>query len=87
MKRSPVIRIAALTAAIGLGAATQGFATADSSDPPQAVFATVNGEPILQTSYLTAMRVAGRQRFYHGKPPDEALEVLMRYNGVFFTDK
>lgn len=76
MKRSPVIRNAALTLAIGLGAAAQGFATADSSDQPQAVFATVNGEPILQTSYVTAMRVAGRQRFYHGKPPEEVLEAF-----------
>jgi parvulin-like peptidyl-prolyl isomerase len=78
MKRSPVIRTAALTLAIGLGAAAQGFATADASDQAQAVFATVNGEPILQSSYVTALRVAGRQRFYHGQAPEEALEAFRK---------
>ena len=76
MNRSRIIRTAVLTLAVGLGGAAQGFAKAESSDKSEAVFATVNGEPILQSSYLTALRVAGRQRFYHGKPPEEALEAF-----------
>ncbi|MDJ0741361.1 MAG: peptidyl-prolyl cis-trans isomerase [Gammaproteobacteria bacterium] len=76
MQSSHAIRTVALTLAIGLGGAAQGFATAESSDKAEAVFATVNGEPILKSSYLTALRVFGRQRFYHGKPPEETLEAF-----------
>jgi parvulin-like peptidyl-prolyl isomerase len=78
MKKNSIIRGAALALAIGLVASAQGFATADSSDQQQAVFVTVNGEPILQASYVTALRVAGRQRFYHGKPPEAELEAFRK---------
>jgi hypothetical protein len=46
-----------------------------------AVFATVNGEPILRQTYETAVRIAGRQRFYHGRPPQAELEAFRRQVG------
>lgn len=56
------------------GAAPPGFATADTrAGSTSAVFATVNGEVIYQAAYNTALRVAGRQRFYHGRAPEADL--------------
>jgi len=57
----------------GLTCSAQGFAKADSGGTAQPVFARVNGEVVLQGSYETALRVAGRQRFYHGKAPEAEL--------------
>lgn len=62
-----------------LGAAPQGFAKADAQTVrAQPVFATVNGEAIYQGAYDTALRVGGRQRFYHGKAPEADLVAFRR---------
>lgn len=68
-------RHAFFSLAICLGATAQGHAKADSdsTDPRDAVFATVNGEVILQSTYDVALRVGGRQRFYHGTAPEVEL--------------
>lgn len=66
-------RFALLGAIATLGAAAQGQASVETSTQGEPVFATVNGEPILRRSYENALRVAGRQRFYHGKAPEPEL--------------
>lgn len=78
MKLNEMVLRVGLAVAVGLVATTQGFATADSSDERRAVFATVNGEPILVASYETALRVAGRKRFYHGRAPEAELEAFRK---------
>ena len=66
-------RLALFSLVICMGATAQGHAIADSPGPSEAVFATVNGEVILQGSYENALRVGGRQRFYHGRAPEAEL--------------
>lgn len=72
--KSRVMRATLLAVSLFPVLAAQGFAKAQSPEAqPNAVFAIVNGEAILQATYETALRVAGRQRFYHGKAPEEEL--------------
>ena len=66
-------RSVVISAALAMGGVSQGLATAEPSIPDAPVLVTVNGEPILQSTYETAVRVAGRQRFYHGKAPEAEL--------------
>jgi hypothetical protein len=64
---------------IFLGATAQGFAAAEvKAETVQPVFAKVNGEVIYQGAYETALRVGGRQRFYHGKAPEADLVAFRR---------
>mgnify|MGYP001812225121 FL=1 len=39
-------------------------------DEAERIFAKVNGEPILLATYYAALRTGGRERFYHGRPPE-----------------
>ena len=72
-------RLVLLGLSMLLGATPQGFAKADAQmEPAQPVFATVNGEVIYQGAYDTALRVGGRQRFYHGKAPEADLIAFRR---------
>lgn len=45
--------------------------SADSARDAAATFAVVNGEPILQQTFEAALRTGARQRFYHGRAPEE----------------
>ena len=68
------LRATLLAVSLSSGFAAQGFAKAQSPGAQsEAVFARVNGEVVLQSTYETALRVAGRQRFYHGKAPEADL--------------
>jgi len=74
-----VFRSTLLGLLILLGMAPPGFAKADTqAEPVQPVFARVNGEIIYQGAYDTALRVGGRQRFYHGKAPEAELIAFRR---------
>lgn len=57
-------------AAKGAAAATQ--------QAPQVNLAVVNGKAISGAEYEAAANEAARQKFYHGKPPEGAVEELMR---------
>lgn len=59
-------------------ATSQGYAKAEPVDPRTLTFAEVNGEVITLGAYETALRVAGRQRFYHGKAPEADLVQFRR---------
>ena len=62
-----------------VGATQQGFANAETQEESgRLVFARVNGEIIYQGAYDTALRVGGRQRFYHGKAPEAELVAFRR---------
>ena len=78
MKRN-VFLSTMLGLSIFLAATAQGFAAAEvKAEPVQPVFAKVNGEVIYQGAYETALRVGGRQRFYHGKAPEADLVAFRR---------
>jgi parvulin-like peptidyl-prolyl isomerase len=49
-----------------------------SAAAPSAVFAKVGDTVITQEEYNVAFSVAGRGKFYHGKPPDGEIAVLQR---------
>jgi peptidyl-prolyl cis-trans isomerase C len=62
-----------------MGATQQGSANAEiQAESGRPVFARVNGEIIYQSAYDTALRVGGRQRFYHGKAPEAELVAYRR---------
>lgn len=63
------------------GVASVVHASSDGAGPvPDAStpFATVDGEVITLATYRTALRVAGRQTYYHARPPDVELEAFRR---------
>lgn len=66
-------QVALLGVVISMGAVAQGHANVEEDTQGEPLFAKVNGTPILLSSYLNALRVAGRQRFYHGKAPEQEL--------------
>lgn len=71
-------RTGLLVLVLGFTSHAQVSAKADAGESRQRVFAWVNGEAILQGTYETALRVAGRQRFYHGKAPEAELVVFRK---------
>ncbi|WP_275097259.1 peptidylprolyl isomerase [Sedimenticola hydrogenitrophicus] len=47
------------------------MAPAIPADEAEPLFARVNGQPISMESYAQGLRNAGRNRFYHGTPPED----------------
>jgi hypothetical protein len=51
------------------------------------VFARVNGEEVLVSTYRAALRTGGRQRFYHGTPPEEEVIAFRKEIGEQLVDE
>ncbi len=62
-----------LVATLLLGTPGLSTANADKTAYENKVFATVNNEIISTQTYLSAVRAGGRQRFYHGKAPEQEI--------------
>lgn len=62
-----------LIASLLLGTPGLSTANADKTAYENKVFATVNNEIISTQTYLSAVRAGGRQRFYHGKVPEQEI--------------
>ena len=73
-----------LLSALGIGALAP-LALAEQSEGP--VFAEVNGEVILLSTYNAALRNAARARFYHGRPPEAELIAFRREVGEGIVDQ
>jgi hypothetical protein len=73
-----------LLPAFGVGALAP-LAVADT--PEESVFAEVNGEVILLSTYNAALRNAARARFYHARPPEAELVAFRREVGEDIVDQ
>ena len=51
------------------------------------VFAQVNGEQVLVSTYRAALRTGGRQRFYHGTPPEAEVIAFRKEIGQQLVDE
>ena len=51
------------------------------------VFVRVNGEEVLASTYRAALRTGGRQRFYHGTPPEAEVIAFRKEIGEQLVDE
>jgi parvulin-like peptidyl-prolyl isomerase len=51
------------------------------------VFVRVNGEDVLASTYRAALRTGGRQRFYHGTPPEAEVIAFRKQIGEQLVDE
>lgn len=63
------------------------FAAAPEGPQQQANFALVNDEPILQSTFETALRIGAKRRFYHGRAPQAELEAYRQQVGQQLVDQ
>lgn len=86
------LRIALVAAAVVVSSAT--FAAESPGHPPvgaqnagPAIFATVNGKPITVAEFDAAARESYRRKFYHGQPPENEVNDMMREVGQGLIDR
>jgi hypothetical protein len=70
-----------------LGGIGPSAATESAERPQGPIFAEVNGEVILLSTYNAALRMAARSRFYHAEPPEEELEAFRKEIGEQIVDQ
>jgi len=79
--------VGVLLALLGLYGLAPVAVAEGADDPAGPVFAEVNGEVILLSTYNAALRQAARTRFYHAQPPEAELEAFRREVGEDIVDQ
>jgi parvulin-like peptidyl-prolyl isomerase len=79
--------LVALCAALCLADAAPAADSTGQTGADGAVFARVNGTPITVERYEEELHLAYRQKFYHGRPPEEKMAQLRREVGDTLIDR